>query len=109
MQSLQHRLPRKGIAALIASVKEAYRNMKTDTVDYIFLSLQACMLEILRQKGGNLYKIPHLGKAKLRRAKRLPVSLSCSRDLYAIVLLRAASRGSALISILLPFNTFNMI
>ncbi|ETP35122.1 hypothetical protein F442_16631 [Phytophthora nicotianae P10297] len=99
MQSLQHRLPRKGIEALIASVEEAYRDMKTDTVDNIFLSLQACMLEILRQKGGNLYKTPHLGKAKLRRAKLLPVSLSCSRDLYeaAIVLLRAASRGSALL------------
>ncbi|ETI34723.1 hypothetical protein F443_18835 [Phytophthora nicotianae P1569] len=51
MQSLQHRLPRKGIPALIASVEEACRDMKTDTVDNIFLSLQACMLEILRQKG----------------------------------------------------------
>ncbi|ETI55392.1 hypothetical protein F443_01936 [Phytophthora nicotianae P1569] len=68
-------------------------------MDNIFLSLQACMLEILRQKEGNLYKTPHLGKAKLQRAKRLPVSLLCSRDLYeaAIVLLRATSRGSELL------------
>ncbi|ETM38779.1 hypothetical protein L914_15029, partial [Phytophthora nicotianae] len=49
--------------------------------------------------GGNLYKLPHVGKAKLRRAKQLPVSLSCSKELYesAVALLKSSNRGSALL------------
>ncbi|KAG3180926.1 hypothetical protein PC128_g15373 [Phytophthora cactorum] len=40
-----------------------------------------------------------LGKAKLRRAKQLPVNLFSSRELYesAIALLKSANRGSALL------------
>lgn len=99
MQSIQYRIPRKGINALIASVVDAFRQLETDTVDDIFLTLQACMLELLREGGGNLYKLPHLGKAKLRRAKQLPVSLSCSKELYesAVALLKSSNRGSALL------------
>ncbi|KAG3027751.1 hypothetical protein PC128_g633 [Phytophthora cactorum] len=99
MQSIQYRLPRKGIDALIASVEDFFRKLKTDTVDDIFLTLQACMLAVLQEEGGNLYKIPHLGKAKLRRAKQLPVSLTCSKELYdsAIALLKSANHSSALL------------
>ncbi|KAG2983840.1 hypothetical protein JG687_00017128 [Phytophthora cactorum] len=99
MQSIQYHLLRKGIDALIASVEEAYSKLKTDTVEDIFLSLLACMPKLLEEKGGNLYKLPHLGKAKFRRAKQLPISLSCSREFYesAIALLKSANRGSALL------------
>ncbi|ETO62050.1 hypothetical protein, variant [Phytophthora nicotianae P1976] len=99
MQTLQYYIPRKGIDALIESVNTAFSQLKSDTVNDIFLTLQACMLAILREKGGNVYKLPHLKKAKLRRAKCLPTSLKCSRELYesAVALLAASDRGSALL------------
>ncbi|GMF62842.1 unnamed protein product [Phytophthora fragariaefolia] len=88
--------PRKGIDALIESVNTAFRQLKVDSVNDIF---QACMLAILREEGCNLYKLPLLKKAKLRRAERLPISLRCSRELYpsAVALLAASDRGSALL------------
>ncbi|ETP18299.1 hypothetical protein F441_07446 [Phytophthora nicotianae CJ01A1] len=99
MQTLQYYIPRKGIDALIASVNTAFSQLKSDTVNDIFLTLQACMLASLREEGGNVYKLPHLKKAKLRRAKCLPTSLRCSRELYesAVALLAASDRGSALL------------
>ncbi|GMF18282.1 unnamed protein product [Phytophthora fragariaefolia] len=99
MQTLQYYVPRKGIDALIESVNTAFRQLKVDAVNDIFLTLQACMLAILREEGGNLYELPHLKKAKLRRAKRLPIRLRCSRELYqsAVALLAASDRGSALL------------
>ncbi|ETP30014.1 hypothetical protein, variant [Phytophthora nicotianae P10297] len=99
MQTLQYYIPRKGIDALIASVNTAFSQLKSDTVNDIFLTLQACMLASLREEGGNVYKLPHLKKAKLRRAKCLPTSLKCSRELYesAVALLAASDRGSALL------------
>ncbi|ETI48513.1 hypothetical protein F443_07458 [Phytophthora nicotianae P1569] len=99
MQTLQYYIPRKGIDALIASVNTAFSQLKSDTVNDIFLTLQTCMLASLREEGGNVYKLPHLKKAKLRRAKCLPTSLRCSRELYesAVALLAASDRGSALL------------
>ncbi|ETN22044.1 hypothetical protein PPTG_20876 [Phytophthora nicotianae INRA-310] len=98
MQCIQHHIPRKDTKALIDSVESAFQQLKPHTVNDIFLTLQACMLCILQNEEG-LYKLPHLGKAKLRTKKRIPVSLNCSRELYeaAIALLASANRCSALL------------
>ncbi|POM59945.1 hypothetical protein PHPALM_31254 [Phytophthora palmivora] len=74
LQVKQHREVVTGIEGKIESVKSAY--METDDVDQdnIFLTLQACMVCVLRDGGGNQYKIPHMSKAKQRREKKLPES-----------------------------------
>jgi hypothetical protein len=98
IQMLQYSIPRMRIDALIDSVDTVFQQLKADTVNDIFLTLQTCMMAILNEKGGNLYKLPYLVKAKLRNATRLPVSLSCRMELYesTVALLAASKRGSAL-------------
>ena len=39
------------------------------------------MLEILKVKGGNNYKIPHIGKHRLERAGMLPTKVEIPREL----------------------------
>ena len=41
----------------------------------VFLTLQGCMIEILKMKGDNNYKVPHLGNDELIRLGMLPYNL----------------------------------
>ncbi|ETL97754.1 hypothetical protein L917_05022 [Phytophthora nicotianae] len=99
MQSLQYRIPIYKITDLIDAVDDAYKTMSADTLDDIFLTLQSCMLCILKEDGGNQYKLPHMAKAKLRRANCLPRVLTCELELYkhAIRTLQSGDRGSVLL------------
>ncbi|KAL7152803.1 hypothetical protein ABFS83_04G123300 [Erythranthe nasuta] len=47
----------------------------------IFLTVQACMVEIVRAKGSMKYKIPHIKKTMLERAGQLPTQLKCDPKL----------------------------
>ena len=52
------------------------------TLDNVSLSLQSCMLEIMKVKGQNCYKILHIGKASLRRSAQLPENLQVPLELF---------------------------
>jgi len=41
-----------------------------------------CMTEVMKARGGNKYKIPHMSKEKLEALGMLPKALSCDRELY---------------------------
>ena len=60
---------------LIEAVKSAYDNYDPILLNYIWLSLQNCMIEILDCKGNNNYVQPHMKKAALDRQGKLPVTL----------------------------------
>ena len=47
----------------------------------IFLTLQSCMIEVLKQFGGNRYKVPHMRKAVIERLGDLPVALQCAANI----------------------------
>ena len=66
---------------LIKAVEEAYATYDPILLNYIFLSLQNCMIEILKCKGNNNYKVPHMKKASLDRQGKLPTTLSVDRDI----------------------------
>ncbi|KAG6965069.1 hypothetical protein JG687_00005606 [Phytophthora cactorum] len=92
-QALQLCKPVYGIQSHLKAVEVAYEAMDGDTLD-IFLTLQKCMECILKESGGNEYKLPHMGKAKLRTEGMLPKSFSCDREIYtsALVILEKAGR-----------------
>jgi hypothetical protein len=56
----------KNIDELIFRVEQAFTELDPRSIDCNFLTLQSCLDEIIKDHGGNNYKIPHLGKAKLR-------------------------------------------
>ncbi|OWZ02217.1 Mar9 Transposase [Phytophthora megakarya] len=70
--SIQNRVPIHGNANLIAAVINAFETMSAETLDNTFLTLQSCMLCILREKGGSRYSLPHIDKKKLRKKDMLP-------------------------------------
>ncbi|ETI49336.1 hypothetical protein F443_06768 [Phytophthora nicotianae P1569] len=94
-----YRIPIYKITDLIDAVDDAYKTMSADTLDDIFLTLQSCILCILMEYGGNQYKLPHMGKTKLRRANCLPRLLTCELELckHAIRTLQSGDRGSVLL------------
>ncbi|KAG2836132.1 hypothetical protein PC112_g5398 [Phytophthora cactorum] len=96
IQNIQYCVHIHGIDNIITAVQGAYKDMSTDTLDNIFLTLQDCMRCVLRQKGGNQYALPHIGKAKLRRKGILPSVLCCDQHLYdsAKAVLTESDRGS---------------
>lgn len=53
---------------------EAYEEVTHSTLNYVWLSLMNCMTEILKHGGNNNYKLPHIGKGRLKRLGQLPTA-----------------------------------
>ncbi|XP_057810274.1 uncharacterized protein LOC131024753 [Salvia miltiorrhiza] len=60
---------------LVKAVEASFAQLSPHTPNKVFLSLQSCMMEIMKQRGHNAYKIPHMGKDALMRANQLPRDL----------------------------------
>jgi hypothetical protein len=66
---------------LIANVINEYENYNSVLLNRVFLTLQGCMIEVMKDNGGNRYKIPHVNKERLEAQGMLPKSLSCDREI----------------------------
>ncbi|KAK8458056.1 hypothetical protein SEVIR_3G293632v4 [Setaria viridis] len=75
LQSLFHKLSPGSIEDIVMKVQHAFDEYLAERSNRIFLTLQACMREVLKQLGGNHYKVPHLWKAVLGRLGALPAAL----------------------------------
>ncbi|KAL7158342.1 hypothetical protein ABFS83_02G136600 [Erythranthe nasuta] len=75
IQSLQYKEAPKNIDELVNAVVHAFEFFST-----------AKSNQIMRAKGSNKYKIPHINKAMLEREGRLPVQMRCDRELVQEVL-----------------------
>jgi hypothetical protein len=71
LQSLSYDRVSRNLDDLIANV----------TLNRVFLTLQGCMIEVMKDGGGNRYKIPHMDKDGLEARGMLPKSLGCDRQL----------------------------
>jgi hypothetical protein len=81
LQTEQWKLPcAKNVDELIDRVHQAFHSLAPESIDANFLTLQRCLDEIIQCHGSNDYKIPHLGKQKLRviGGGKLPESLHVS-------------------------------
>lgn len=82
LQSLAFRRVSRNLDELIENVEKEFNEYDPCTLRRVFLTLQGCMLEVMKADGGNRYKIPHTSKGKLEALGILPKSLSCDRQLY---------------------------
>ncbi|XP_074290123.1 uncharacterized protein LOC141616863 [Silene latifolia] len=71
IQTLQHKKSSKSILELVDVVGRAYDEIDNEKLKFVWVSLHACMNEILRNEGGNSYPIPHVGKKRLDRVQLL--------------------------------------
>jgi hypothetical protein len=59
---------------------KAFQDISQNTLDKIFLTRQAVMVEILRHNGSNNFALPHMHKQKLIKANALPLNVSIPFD-----------------------------
>lgn len=83
IQSLQYKNVIRNIEMLIKAVEDSFRNLESDKLDDISLILQQVMECCLRYKGGNDYKLPHMGKQTLRKSGKLSKLLTCDPAVYS--------------------------
>lgn len=81
IQSLQHQQSPKDIDELITAVNDAFKSLTAETLNDVFLSLQLALESTLGVNGGNNYSLQHMGKQKLRREGRLPITVHCDPEL----------------------------
>ncbi|XP_042005652.1 uncharacterized protein LOC121754342 [Salvia splendens] len=86
IQSLQHEKPCRGVDELVENVCKAYEELTPQTLNRVFLSLQACLTQILKFKGDNHYKLPHMNKDRLERTDGLPNVLEVDEGIVREVL-----------------------
>ncbi|XP_058211657.1 uncharacterized protein LOC131323836 [Rhododendron vialii] len=53
IQSLQHQEAPKTVDALVNAVEKSFEELSTDSLNRVFVSLQACMVEVMKVHGGN--------------------------------------------------------
>ncbi|XP_071681887.1 uncharacterized protein [Lolium perenne] len=67
---------------LIESIKHAYDGYEVNKLVKVFITLQSCMIEVMEIEGEFHYDIPHMGKEKLLKGKKLPTTLTVKGELY---------------------------
>ena len=87
----------QSIRELIEGVEEEYQNYDVNRLARSFVTLQSCMREIMREKGGIGYKIPHMQKERRQQEGRLPIALSLNVELVeqTLALIAAADLEAA--------------
>ncbi|XP_050207663.1 uncharacterized protein LOC126657082 [Mercurialis annua] len=81
IDALQQKKAPTTIGEFVAAVEKAYEEFSDEEINNIFLTLQGCMLEVMKDFGGNNYKVPHMNKHKLIRDGQLPQNLECSDEI----------------------------
>lgn len=81
IQGLQHEKAPKTVCQLVHAVVKAYKEFTHTKLNYVWLSLMNCMMEILKNGGNNNYKWPHIGKKQLANLGQLPTHITIPRDL----------------------------
>ncbi|XP_057538135.1 uncharacterized protein LOC130815663 [Amaranthus tricolor] len=81
LQSIQFKSFPKDLNDLIKAVNDAYDTFEPKLLNYTWIQYQLCMIEVLKAKGDNNYKNPHIGKQRLDRLGMLPRQLKIPQEL----------------------------
>ncbi|XP_031124382.1 uncharacterized protein LOC116027098 [Ipomoea triloba] len=80
LQSLQHQEAPRNVDKLVAATHKAFNEISVESLSNVFLTLQLCMVEVMKKYGGNNYKLPHINKQRLAREGLLPTTISCDPE-----------------------------
>ena len=86
IQSLTDCKSPKTIPELIKGVQEEFDGYEVSKLNRVFITLQTCMVEVMKNGGANKYKIPHMNKDRLERLQLLPPRISVPPEVYAMAL-----------------------
>ncbi|KAH6834306.1 hypothetical protein C2S53_004669 [Perilla frutescens var. hirtella] len=94
IQSLQTEIETHTVDELVNAVITSFENLYPTKLNKVFLTLQCCLVEIMKVKGHNCYKIPHMGKDALIRVDSLPLNLEVPVELVRQCLSHLMEAGS---------------
>jgi hypothetical protein len=69
------------VADILLYMDQAFQDYKVGKTNRIFLTLEACMKEVMKIRGSNKYDTPHIRKEMLERQGCLPLQLGCEVSL----------------------------
>ncbi|XP_057791292.1 uncharacterized protein LOC131008429 [Salvia miltiorrhiza] len=81
IQTLKDQKMAHGVESLLKNVQDAFEEYPAAKINNVFLTLQSCYQEIMKVKGNNNYKIPHMNKDGLIRQGLLPECLEVDEQL----------------------------
>ncbi|XP_074304549.1 uncharacterized protein LOC141639289 [Silene latifolia] len=76
LQTLQNDEVASTVDELVGNVMTAFIDHDSMNLNFNYLTLQSVMVEIMKCRGHNDFKIPHMGKESLLRHGLLPVNLT---------------------------------
>ncbi|XP_074300730.1 uncharacterized protein LOC141632037 [Silene latifolia] len=94
IQSLQQKKKAIKLDELIHNTIQAYEEQDVLKLNYVWITLQACMLEIMKRKGGIDYPVPHMHKTKLVAAGTSGTSNEPTGDTEPVGSITEAGEGS---------------
>ncbi|KAL8161561.1 hypothetical protein V2J09_013050 [Rumex salicifolius] len=77
IQPLQNKECATTMDGLIQVVEKLLQEYPTSKINRVFLTLQSCMKEIMREDGCNRYNVPHDSKDRLERNRMFPKQIHC--------------------------------
>nr|XP_051196172.1 uncharacterized protein LOC127309316 [Lolium perenne] len=80
IQAMFHKKMPKTLPEIVQKVNQSLAEYPHQKLNRIWLTHQACMREIIKNKGSIHYAVPHLKKKALERQGRLPVRLTVDRE-----------------------------
>ncbi|KAF0707575.1 hypothetical protein AaE_013544 [Aphanomyces astaci] len=80
IQSLQEQNFSRSLMDIVKFTNLAWAEVDSASLNANFLTLQSCLLEVVRHEGNNDYKIPHMKKSALLARGQLPVSVAGDVD-----------------------------
>ncbi|GAA0147696.1 hypothetical protein LIER_07333 [Lithospermum erythrorhizon] len=86
IQSLQYKESPRSVRELVDAVIKSFNNYSSLSVNYVWLTLQLCMLETMKIQGSNRYKIPHINELQLEKEGTLPAQISCDPQIIRNVM-----------------------
>ena len=58
-----------------------FKSLQPNALKFVWITLQACKVEVIKNLGGIDYHIPHMNKSKLAREGRLPHCLRVRKEI----------------------------
>ncbi|XP_047313795.1 uncharacterized protein LOC124917393 [Impatiens glandulifera] len=84
LQSIQEEEAPMNVDELVLAVLTSFQKLEPMKLNFVFLSLQSCMVEIMMQRGHNNYRLPHMKKQTLLREGALPEDLEVDNNLVSL-------------------------
>ncbi|KAF0694057.1 Aste57867_15027 [Aphanomyces stellatus] len=84
IQTLQVKKFSSNLDEIVSATERAWVAVDMKTLDKNFATLQSCMQEVMRAKGGNDYKIPHIKKEVLLSQGMLPATMELDREIWSL-------------------------